>query len=333
MSCESFTKYQLANLDLHHGLLDQEWADPEFATFARTPNGVLGINQNFSEIDPSPNPGGTSAGPWVYYPMSAQAADPTNHLAVVLGSESYGYSDRSNPEYYGPYQLASYTINNKTGGIASTNTWKNMPIPSIANISGLSMSPSGKLLALAGHPGLQIFHFNGAAPITAYSSMWLPSVNLDQLGWDKNNHFFALSYAEISSTLWWSSFYASGVTITGSDGSSYSIPDSGGSGGNQIVSPVATTTYTITATGVDGTKVSGAATVTVNSLASSGKVEPACAAYANSAGNLCAYPSALNTVSQLYVYTLTPTSIAPVAGSPYAVPTAYGVTGLIVVPK
>jgi len=65
----------------------------------------------------------------------------------------------------------------------------------------MSMSPSGKLLALAGHPGLQIFHFNGAAPITAYGSTWLPSVNVDQLGWDKINHLFALSYAETSSTL------------------------------------------------------------------------------------------------------------------------------------
>jgi hypothetical protein len=36
---------------------------------------------------------------------------------------------------------------------------------------------------------------------------------------------------------------------------------------------------------------------------------------------------------ELYVYTVTPTSISEVAGSPYKVQGAYGVKGLIVVPK
>ena len=80
-------------------------------------------------------------------------------------------------------------------------------------------------------------------------------------------------------------------------------------------------------------KASATVTVTVNSLPPSSKVAPACPAYSSSTVSLCAYPSALNTVSQLYVYSVAPTSITPVAGSPYVVPTAYGVTGLIVVPK
>ena len=135
--------------------------------------------------------------------------------------------------YTWPLQLASYTIANSTGDITSTNTWENMPIPAITNVSNMSMSPSGKVLALAGHPGLQLFHFNGAAPITTYSSVLLPAINVDQLGWDNNNHLYALSYAS----------------------------------------------------------------------------------------------------QKLYVYAVTPTTITAVAGSPYTVPTAYGVTGLIVVPK
>jgi hypothetical protein len=36
---------------------------------------------------------------------------------------------------------------------------------------------------------------------------------------------------------------------------------------------------------------------------------------------------------ELYVYTVTPTSITEVAGSPYKVQNAYGIKGLIVVPK
>jgi hypothetical protein len=36
---------------------------------------------------------------------------------------------------------------------------------------------------------------------------------------------------------------------------------------------------------------------------------------------------------ELYVYTAIPTSIKEVTGSPYKVENAYGITGLIVVPK
>ena len=108
-----------------------------------------------------------------------------------------------------------------------------MPAPALTNIGTMNMSPSGKLLAVAGYPGLQIFHFNGAAPITNYSSLLLPTANIDQLGWDNSNHLYALSYA----------------------------------------------------------------------------------------------------TGKLYVYTVTPTSISAVAGSPYTVANAYGIKGLIVVPK
>jgi hypothetical protein len=47
----------------------------------------------------------------------------------------------------------------------------------------MNMSPAANLLAVGGYPGLQIFHFNGAAPATTYSSLLLPSVDIDQLGW------------------------------------------------------------------------------------------------------------------------------------------------------
>ena len=131
------------------------------------------------------------------------------------------------------YQLASYTVNASTGSIVSTNTWEQMPTPAVKNIGSMNMSPSGKLVAIGGNPGLEIFHFNGAAPMTAYSATLLPTVEIDQLAWDNNNHLYALSYA----------------------------------------------------------------------------------------------------AGQLYVYTVTPTSISEVAGSPYTVTGAYGLKGLIVVPK
>ena len=52
---------------------------------------------------------------------------------------------------------------------------------------------------------------------------------------------------------------ATQVTVTGSDGSTYSLQPSGGT---QSVSPTATTTYTATATGAGG-KATATATVTV----------------------------------------------------------------------
>jgi hypothetical protein len=69
-----------------------------------------------------------------------------------------------------------------------------MPSPEIIpNV--VDMSPTGKLMAVTGAPGLQIFRFNGAAPITPFSGLLLPAVNVDQLAWDNSNHLYALSYS------------------------------------------------------------------------------------------------------------------------------------------
>jgi hypothetical protein len=97
----------------------------------------------------------------------------------------------------------------------------------------MDMSPSGSVLAVAGYTGLQFFHFNGASSITTFGSPLLTDVTIDQLGWDNDNHLYALSYGS----------------------------------------------------------------------------------------------------NELYVYTVTLTSISQVAGSPYMVHKAYGIKGLIVVPK
>ncbi len=62
-----------------------------------------------------------------------------------------------------------------------------------------------------------------------------------------------------SSTLTVAAANATAVTVTGTDGSSYTLP---ATGGFQIVSPAATTTYTANATGAGG-KTTASATVTV----------------------------------------------------------------------
>ena len=67
-----------------------------------------------------------------------------------------------------------------------------MPTSSIGFPTDLEMAPSGTLLAVAGTAGLQVFHFNGAQPITPFTSL-LTKNQVDQVWWDNANHLYALS--------------------------------------------------------------------------------------------------------------------------------------------
>jgi hypothetical protein len=164
------------------------YSDTAFATLTRASNGDLGVIGNFKETDPKTNPA-LADGPWGYYPFDVQA-DPSEHLAVALVPINFPLEGQ---QQYGPPQLASYTINS-AGSITSTNTWENMPTPAVTSIGAMSMSTSGKLLAVGGAQGLQLFHFNGASPLTTFSKLLLPGTEIDQLAWDNNNHLYALSY-------------------------------------------------------------------------------------------------------------------------------------------
>jgi hypothetical protein len=170
---------------------------------------------NFKETDPQTNPA------WVGgYDPETFAADPTNHLAAIVDLPFGGNN----------VQLASYTIDNATGSITSSNTYANMPpVEMSANL--LSISISGKFLAVGQGPGLQLFHFNGAAPITTYSSLLLPTINIDQLAWDNDNHLYALSYE--SNELY--VFTVTPTTISQATGSPYSIPNAYGIKGLIVV--------------------------------------------------------------------------------------------------
>lgn len=66
-------------------------------------------------------------------------------------------------------------------------------MPSTPIIPGdLAISPSGTLLAVGGSGGLQIFHFNGASPITNFTSV-LTTDTIGTMLWDNNNHLYALA--------------------------------------------------------------------------------------------------------------------------------------------
>lgn len=145
-----------------------------FTGFKIASNGELEALLSFASSDP-PTPDGS----WFYYP-SGVAADNAGHLAAVLNWFVHG----------GAPQLASYTIESN-GSVVSTNTWEDMPAVNLG--AAISMSWSGKLLAVNQNPGLQIFHFNGSAPITPFRSLLLPATYIGPMAWDKNNHLYLLA--------------------------------------------------------------------------------------------------------------------------------------------
>ena len=119
-----------------------------------------------------------------YYCPYFAAADPTNHVAISL-TPYKSFSPSGQP------RLAVYT-QTSTGNLTTTSTTANMPSTQITAIYDVWMSPSGKLLAVAGAGGLQVFHFNGANPITHYTGL-LTTDTINQVFWDNANHLYALS--------------------------------------------------------------------------------------------------------------------------------------------
>ncbi len=148
-------------------------SSPAISGFKRNSNGSLTmLTYDF----PFPSGG------WCPY---LAAADPAMHLAVPMyPSEGYG-------EQNGPYQLAAYTIESD-GNLTTKSKSATMPKVAVNYVTALSMSPSGKLLAVAGTSGLQIFHFNGAEPVKTYTGL-LTSSEVDEVSWDNDNHLYAIS--------------------------------------------------------------------------------------------------------------------------------------------
>jgi hypothetical protein len=97
--------------------------------------------------------------------------------------------DSLNPD--GAPQIATYSADSD-GNLSTTSTLKNMPETAVVNVIHIGISPSGKLLAVSGTGGLQVFHFNGSKPVTHYSDL-LTSDEIDQFYWDNDNHLYAIS--------------------------------------------------------------------------------------------------------------------------------------------
>jgi hypothetical protein len=145
-----------------------------------------------------------------YCPWLA-AADPTNHLAIAVVPLNGNWVQQ------GPYQLATYTADS-SGNLTTSSTSWNMPKVAVGGITDYRMSPSGKYLAVGGTSGLQIFHFNGANPITKYTAL-LSTNQVDQMFWDNANHLYAIS--QKASKLY--AFAVTSTSVTQAPGSPHSI--------------------------------------------------------------------------------------------------------------
>ncbi len=147
----------------------------------RSGNGLLSSIDNFSVSLPAPEAG-------YFYCPSQVAADPANHVAIALQPVSQdGYAPDGGP------QIGSFTAA-ANGDLSTTNTNADMPESKVGTALTMSMAPSGKLLAVGGSGGLQIFHFHGSAPPTAATGL-LTGDEIDQMFWDHDNHLYAISTA------------------------------------------------------------------------------------------------------------------------------------------
>jgi hypothetical protein len=120
-----------------------------------------------------------------FYCPNLAAADPTNHLAIPVQELTGNWGQ------VGPPQLATYTVDS-SGNPTTNSTYWNMPKLAVQAVVDVSMAPPGKLLAVGGTAGLQVFHFHGGNPITHYTGL-LTKDQVDQFFWDNDNHLYAIS--------------------------------------------------------------------------------------------------------------------------------------------
>lgn len=155
--------------------------------FQRESSGTLQLVP-FGETDP------TLSGS-LYLPAYPDASPAGNYVVIQLYPDDGGGDS-------GPAHLGSYTVDSQ-GNISTTNTSSNMPTSAL-NYSDSTFSSSGSLFAVSGNGmdgvggygnGIEIYHFNGAAPLTLYKTL-LSGTPIDQVAWDSSNHLYAISRLE-----------------------------------------------------------------------------------------------------------------------------------------
>jgi len=173
--------------------------DAAISAFKRNNDGTLAL---FGGLIDFPDPGRLCPG--------MVATDANNHLAVPFGPDSGPGVPPQDPGVV----LAVYTVDS-SGHLTTSSTVANMPHTAVGEL--IVISPSGKFLALGGL-GLEVFHFNGADPITPFTGLLTNDV-VDQMAWDNNNNLYAISHS--SNKL--SAFTVIDMSVTQAPGSPYTM--------------------------------------------------------------------------------------------------------------
>ncbi len=147
--------------------------------FVRHHDGSL---TRISADSPLPTPDGNQG--WCPYLAVADAHD---HLVVPM------YPAAESPLPEASFALAIYSIG-EDGTLTTTSTPENMPKTAAGGLTDLAMAPSGKLVAVAGSRGLQVFRVDGASPVRAMPGL-LTRQEVDQMFWDGHGHLYAISQA------------------------------------------------------------------------------------------------------------------------------------------
>ena len=189
---------------------------PVLVGYKRESNGLLSAIDGEATF---PNP----APAYYTYFLDALAVDPSDHVAFAVESLDYEYTP------HGHDLLGVFTANSH-GNLSTTSTYRNMISTDFEQVGTMSISPTGKLLAVAGDNsscdpcslGFQVFHFDGSSPIKHYSGVLQASHQFTQFGWDGANHLYALSADGFLFV-----YTVTPTSITEAPGSPYSIPEAG----------------------------------------------------------------------------------------------------------
>lgn len=201
----------------HAYSMTEDYCDNEFVRFYRDRFGAMNVDDSSTITFPLPPAGG------VYFPL-AMASDNQNvrtgHMAVALHVDYDACGSSSPPA------LASYTVD-----YYGNLFYNGAMLKTAINPASMEINPQGNLLAVSAAtsdpfytkdgPGLQVFHFNGANPITSYSGV-LTTAPIDEIHWGNNNHLYALS----NSTKKLYAYTVTSSSITAVPGSPYTIASS-----------------------------------------------------------------------------------------------------------
>ena len=128
----------------------------------------------------------TAQSPYEYC-AGLNASDSSNHLAV-------GFTIFNPPgdDIEPGMALGTYTVDT-SGTPSTTSDYENMPVTSVFDPYSMSIDPTGKILAVGGNGSFQLYHFNGANPVTQYSGVIKTYDLIRNIAWDKSSHMYLLT--------------------------------------------------------------------------------------------------------------------------------------------